>query len=121
MAQYRLRFYRAFWFILRGKIVKPLLLDFIFFDTDDRSQYHSRPRRVSQYLHLAISIIIDLQLDRAPEYRFWKHIVSFDGENKKDSVSWGREEQRAVIGCFYFSSTQVVKSLDDEVNVSNMS
>ncbi|GIJ85101.1 hypothetical protein Asppvi_003956 [Aspergillus pseudoviridinutans] len=50
------------------------------------SQYHSRPRRFSQYLHLATSIIVDRRLDRAP-------------------VSWGRDEQRAVTGCYYFSSS----------------
>jgi hypothetical protein len=58
----------------------------------------------AQYLHLAISIISDLQLDRAPEHRFWTTRVSFDGDDDKDTVFWGREEQRAVIGCFYFSS-----------------
>ncbi|PYI11625.1 hypothetical protein BO78DRAFT_403035 [Aspergillus sclerotiicarbonarius CBS 121057] len=66
-------------------------------------QYHSRPRRFSQYLHLAISIIADLQLDRAPEYRFWRTRVNFDSE-KRESISWGRDERRAVIGFFYFSS-----------------
>ncbi|KAJ5148027.1 hypothetical protein N7526_001379, partial [Penicillium atrosanguineum] len=67
--------------------------------------YHSRPRRYSQYLHLAISIITDLQLDRSPKHRFWTTRVSFDGDDDdKQSVSWGREETRAVIGCFYFSS-----------------
>ncbi|KAJ5778799.1 hypothetical protein N7520_002045 [Penicillium odoratum] len=67
-------------------------------------QYHSRPRRYAQYLNLAISVITDLQLDRSPEHRFWTTRVSFDGDDDKDTVSWGREEKRAVIGCFYFSS-----------------
>ncbi|KAJ5288147.1 hypothetical protein N7478_003833 [Penicillium angulare] len=67
-------------------------------------QYHSRPRRYAQYLHLAISIITDLQLNRSPEHRFWTTRVSFDGDDDKDTVSLGREEKRAVIGCFYFSS-----------------
>ncbi|KAJ6032634.1 hypothetical protein N7540_003366 [Penicillium herquei] len=67
-------------------------------------QYHSRPRRYAQYLHLAISIITDLQLDRSAEHRFWTTRVSFDGDDDKATVSWGREEKRAVIGCFYFSS-----------------
>ncbi|KAF4160816.1 hypothetical protein CNMCM6936_003771 [Aspergillus lentulus] len=67
-------------------------------------QYHSRPRRFSQYLHLGISIITDLQLDRAPEDRFWRTRVNFDGEADQNAISWGREERRAVIGFFWFSS-----------------
>ncbi|KAJ5655360.1 hypothetical protein N7507_007310 [Penicillium longicatenatum] len=74
-------------------------------------QYHSRPRRYAQYLHLAISIISDLQLDRAPEHRFWTTRVSFDGDDDKDTVFWGREEQRAVIGCFYFSSAISIRQI----------
>ncbi|PYI14634.1 hypothetical protein BO99DRAFT_406492 [Aspergillus violaceofuscus CBS 115571] len=67
-------------------------------------QYHSRPRRFSQYLHLAISIITDLQLDRAPEDRFWRTRVDFNGELDRE-ISWGREERRAVVGFFWFSSS----------------
>ncbi|KAL4971317.1 hypothetical protein BDW66DRAFT_165454 [Aspergillus desertorum] len=67
-------------------------------------QYHSRPRRFSQYLHLAISIITDLQLDRAPEYRFWRTRIDFNGELDRE-ISWGNEERRAVIGFFWFSSS----------------
>ncbi|KAJ5556363.1 hypothetical protein N7494_000278 [Penicillium frequentans] len=67
-------------------------------------QYHSRPRRYGQYLHLALSIITDLQLDRSPEHRFWTTRVSFDGDDDKETVSWGRDEKRAVIGCYYFAS-----------------
>ncbi|KAF4233514.1 hypothetical protein CNMCM8980_010237 [Aspergillus fumigatiaffinis] len=67
-------------------------------------QYHSRPRRFSQYLHLGITIITDLQLDRAPEDRFWRTRVNFDGEADQNAISWGREERRAVIGFFWFSS-----------------
>ncbi|KAJ6189853.1 hypothetical protein N7519_004761 [Penicillium mononematosum] len=70
-------------------------------------QYHSRPRRFSQYLHLAISIITDLQLDRPPENRFWRTRVNFDTGLDRKSVSWGREEKRAVIGYSYLSSSQV--------------
>ncbi|KAJ5779814.1 hypothetical protein N7457_007534 [Penicillium paradoxum] len=58
-------------------------------------QYHSRPRRFSQYLHLGISIIADLQLDRPPEHRFWRTRVSFHDEKSIESMSWGREEKRA--------------------------
>ena len=72
-----------------------------------RCQCHSRPRRFSQYLHLALSIITDLQLDRAPEYRFWRTRVNFDSGRQRESISWGQDERRAVIGYFYFSSRQV--------------
>lgn len=74
------------------------------FDKSIRSQYHARPRRYAQYLHLALSIITDIQLDRSPKHRFRTTRVSFDGDDDKETVSWGRDEQRAVIGCFYFSS-----------------
>ncbi|EPS27735.1 hypothetical protein PDE_02679 [Penicillium oxalicum 114-2] len=67
-------------------------------------QYHSRPRRVTQYLHLGISIITDLQLDRDPEDRFWKQRVEFDGAADRKTVSCEKEERRAVIGYFWFSS-----------------
>jgi hypothetical protein len=76
-------------------------------DRGNRCQYHSRPRRFSQYLHLAISIITDLQLDRPTEHRFWKTRVGIDHEQKRNALSWGREEERAVIGYFYLSSWQV--------------
>ncbi|KAJ5477081.1 Transcription factor himD [Penicillium diatomitis] len=67
-------------------------------------QYHARPRRVTQYLHLGISIITDLQLDRDPADRFWKQRVGFDRADSRGAVSWGNEERRAVIGYFWFSS-----------------
>lgn len=70
-----------------------------------RCQYHSKPRRFSQYLHLGISLITDLQLDRPPEHRFWRTRVDFDSELDRESISWGREEKRAVIGFFYLSSS----------------
>ncbi|KAF2088723.1 hypothetical protein K490DRAFT_38093 [Saccharata proteae CBS 121410] len=75
------------------------------------SQYHPRPRRYSQYLQLAISIIVDLRLDRPLESRSWKLPTAngsgaeraADGRTK--SPAWGRDEQRAVAGCYYLSST----------------
>ncbi|KAF4762571.1 hypothetical protein HAV15_006944 [Penicillium sp. str.  len=61
-------------------------------------------------VHLAC-LITDLQLDRPPERRFWKTRVDFDSELDRQSVSWGREEKRAVIGFFYLSSSQVSPNL----------
>ncbi|PKX96388.1 Zn(II)2Cys6 transcription factor [Aspergillus novofumigatus IBT 16806] len=68
------------------------------------SQYHSRPRRFSQYLHLATSIIVDRRLDRAPGMRSRQTRVGI-ADNNSNPVCWGQDEQRAVIGCYYFSSS----------------
>ncbi|OCL08162.1 hypothetical protein AOQ84DRAFT_407445 [Glonium stellatum] len=72
-------------------------------------QYHSRPRRYSQLLGLAVSIIVDLRLDRPPQAKSWK---SGPGINPNDTVdgsltksSWGRDVHRAVAGCYYLSSS----------------
>jgi hypothetical protein len=61
-----------------------------------RSQYHSRPRRYSQYLQLAISIVIDLRLDRNPDTRPWKTRLD-------TKMFLALDEQRAVAGCYYLS------------------
>ncbi|KAF2813056.1 uncharacterized protein BDZ99DRAFT_382428 [Mytilinidion resinicola] len=79
-------------------------------------QYHSRPRRYSQLLAIAISIIVDLRLDRTPQtLSSWKSapgLVSEDSPNPRvlDSAksSWGRDVQRAVAGCYYLSSSIAV-------------
>lgn len=67
-----------------------------------RCQYHPRPRRYTQYLQLAIGIIVDLRLDRPPG----------DVEDRIDLTKsvdtterLGLDEQRAVVGCFYLCST----------------
>lgn len=68
-----------------------------------RTQYHDRPRRYSQYLELAISIVIDLRLDRKPEMRPWKRRLDMqvNASDPKDALSI--DEQRAVAGCYYLS------------------
>ncbi|KAI9837897.1 MAG: hypothetical protein M1837_002687 [Sclerophora amabilis] len=72
-------------------------------------QYHSRPRQYTQFLQLAVSIIVDLRLDRRPQVRSWKTGVGMELENhattSSANSSWGRDEQRAVAGCFYLSSS----------------
>jgi hypothetical protein len=84
------------WCVCRNWIFRP-------YSNRSRSQYHSRPRRFSQYLHLAISIIVDRRLDRAPGMRFWQTRVGI-ADNNSNPACWGQDEQRAVIGCYYFSS-----------------
>ncbi|KAF2493928.1 hypothetical protein BU16DRAFT_464436 [Lophium mytilinum] len=79
-------------------------------------QYHSRPRRYSQLLGIAISIIVDLRLDRYPQtLSSWKSapgLVSEDSPNPRAAdgakSSWGRDVQRAVAGCYYLSSSVAV-------------
>jgi hypothetical protein len=77
--------------------------------TSCRSQYYSRPRRYSQFLQLAISLVVDLRLDRPPLTQSWKTGVQFRSEPTDKGAyrrpSWGRDEQRALAGRFYLSST----------------
>ena len=78
-------------------------------------QYHSRPRQYSLFLQLAISIIIDQRLDRPLETRSWKVGVGPNGEAAEHfteqpvSKSWGSDEQRAVVGCYYLCSRYVIR------------
>ncbi|XHF99593.1 hypothetical protein AWENTII_003091 [Aspergillus wentii] len=68
-------------------------------------QYHSRPRRFSQYLQLAVSIILDLRLDRPLDQLSKKNRVWLDSQDGMTALSWGREVQRAVVGCYFISSS----------------
>lgn len=68
-----------------------------------RSQYHSRPRRYSQYLQLAISVVIDLRLDRNPDIRPWKTRLDVRNDAADHKMFLGLDEQRAVAGCYYLS------------------
>jgi hypothetical protein len=77
-----------------------------------RSHYHSRPHRYTQFLQLAISLVIDLRLDRPPQTRIWKTVLRFDPQESSqeqtlDRLSLGSDEQRAVLGCYYLSSSYV--------------
>ncbi|KAL2836583.1 hypothetical protein BJY01DRAFT_54992 [Aspergillus pseudoustus] len=74
------------------------------------THYHSRPHRYTQFLQLAISLVIDLRLDRPPETRMWKTPLRFRPQTDlQDQTlrrpSWGSDEQRAVLGCYYLSSS----------------
>lgn len=73
-----------------------------------RNQYHGRSKYYTQYLQLAISLAVDMRLDRKPMIQVPKRY-----EDKRDPLvagspgtqTWGPEEQRASAGIFYISST----------------
>ncbi|CAI7678987.1 unnamed protein product [Penicillium pancosmium] len=75
------------------------------------SHYHTKPHRYTQYLQLAISVAIDLRLDRAPQGKTWKTKLQFRAEEPTNQSTYDRplrsnDERRAVIGCFFLSSSQ---------------
>ena len=74
----------------------------------NRNQFHGRSKNYSQYLQLAISIAVDLRLDRKPIHQ------KPNAGSKRDPIAtktgtetWGSAEQRAAAGIFYISSTCV--------------
>ncbi|KAH3961444.1 hypothetical protein HBH52_230290 [Parastagonospora nodorum] len=82
------------------------------------NQYHGRSKYYSQYLQLAISLAVDMRLDRK-----LLQPKPANAGNKRNpvvekpgmlSVTWGAEEQRAAAGIFYISST--VSKLFDKTN-----
>lgn len=102
----RLNCYKLCLCILLGwsflnKIITVVLLSF-------RSQYHPRPKRYSQYLQLAISIIIDQRLGRPPRIVPWKtHVgsnVDEQAEPAQPPPTQPNDIQRAISGCYYLSS-----------------
>lgn len=76
----------------------------------DRSHYYSRPHRYTQFLQLAIGLVVDLRLERPPQTKVWKTGLRFGlkynlDEQLLDRPYWGSDEQRAVLGCYYLSSS----------------
>ncbi|KAL4960655.1 Zn(II)2Cys6 transcription factor [Aspergillus stella-maris] len=74
------------------------------------SHYHSKPHRYTQFLQLAVSLVTDLRLDRPPQTKMWKTGLRFGPrDNLQDPTlsrpSWGSDEQRAVLGCYYLSAS----------------
>ncbi|PLB46359.1 hypothetical protein P170DRAFT_511150 [Aspergillus steynii IBT 23096] len=74
------------------------------------SHFHSKPHRYTQFLQLAIGLLIELRLDRPPQTTTTKTALQWKSDgSSNDRVytrkSWGRDEQRAVTGCYYLSST----------------
>lgn len=80
------------------------------------NQYHGRSKYYSQYLQLAVSIAVDMRLDRKPI-----RSKPTNPGSKRDPIAgmvgtqtWGPEEQRAAAGIFYISST--ISKLLDKMN-----
>jgi hypothetical protein len=81
----------------------------------DRNQFHGRSKNYSQYLQLAISIAVDLRLDRKPIHQKPNEGSKRDpiardgykGESNSDSAA-----QRAAAGVFYIASTCVTRRED---------
>ncbi|BDD57774.1 hypothetical protein MAP00_003114 [Monascus purpureus] len=72
------------------------------------SQYHARPRRYFQLLHLAVSVIVDFELDKPLASRSQISRLEVGSKSSRDigsRWSWGEEEQRAVVACYYLSSS----------------
>jgi hypothetical protein len=73
-----------------------------------RNQYHGRSKYYSQYLHAAISLAVDMRLDRKPLRP--KPTNAGTARNPVTdkpgmlTVAWGPEEQRAAAGLFYIAS-----------------
>ncbi|KAE8154347.1 hypothetical protein BDV25DRAFT_136042 [Aspergillus avenaceus] len=77
------------------------------------SHYHSKPHRYTQFLQLAIGLLVELRLDRPPRTKTWKTSLKFRSDYELDDEdyarpSWGADEQRAIVGCYYLSSTIAV-------------
>lgn len=71
-----------------------------------RNHYHMRSQYYSQYLQLAISVAVDMRLDRKPV----RAKASNPGSKRNPlwdlpNPQWLAEEQRAAAGLFYLSST----------------
>ncbi|KAJ5163258.1 uncharacterized protein N7500_005088 [Penicillium coprophilum] len=94
--------------ILNGEVSFDLLQGLLVFLA--WSHYHTKPHRYTQYLQLAISLIIELRLDRAPHTKTWKTGLKFradepGNQDTSERASWSNDEKRAVIGCYYLSSS----------------
>ncbi|KAF1962485.1 hypothetical protein CC80DRAFT_542800 [Byssothecium circinans] len=83
------------------------------------NQYHGQSKFYSQYLHLAISIAVDMRFDRKPLQPKPKHHNDKRDPLVKDNhpgpQAWGSGEQRAAAGIFYLSST--ISRLLDKMNM----
>ncbi|KAF4982477.1 hypothetical protein FZEAL_1902 [Fusarium zealandicum] len=58
------------------------------------AHFQPSPKRYTQYLHLATSIVSDLRLDRPRRPKLW----SVDGGKDRNEPDWGPDEMRALAG-----------------------
>ena len=65
-----------------------------------RAHYQPRPRRYSQHLHLATSIISDMRLDRPKNPSLW----NVEKAHLTSGSDWSAEGLRALIGTYYLTS-----------------
>jgi uncharacterized membrane-anchored protein YhcB (DUF1043 family) len=73
-----------------------------------RNQYHGKSNFFSQYLMLAVSLAIDMRLDRKPiRTKLATYTNKRDPTRENDPVDYAinAEELRATTGVFYLSST----------------
>ena len=66
-----------------------------------RAHYQPRPRKYTQHLHLAISIICDMRLDRP---RQKPDLWDVDKGKYQNGPYWDADEMRALAGAYYLSS-----------------
>lgn len=66
----------------------------------DRAHFQPRPRRYSQHLLLAVSIVSDLRLDKPRNTEFW----DFSDKSHWSEYDWSTDEMRAFAGAYYLSS-----------------
>ncbi|KZL85970.1 zn 2cys6 transcription factor [Colletotrichum incanum] len=64
------------------------------------AHFQPRPKRYSQHLHLAISIVSDLRLDRAKNPRRW----NVEGMSTSQDFVESLDEHRTFLGTYYLSS-----------------
>ncbi|KAL4939084.1 hypothetical protein BDV06DRAFT_199520 [Aspergillus oleicola] len=70
-----------------------------------QAQQRSGPRDFMTYLHLAIGLVVDLELDRPPEmHRRCRRMSIQEIGTEVRPVNLHRAEQRAAIGCSFLSS-----------------
>ena len=75
--------------------------------SNPRNHYYSRPRVYSQFLQLAIGIVVDLRINRPPPSGPPKVGFTLEldlGTKTNYPMAWSQDERRAVAGCFYLAS-----------------
>nr|XP_036578976.1 uncharacterized protein CTRU02_11230 [Colletotrichum truncatum]KAF6786359.1 hypothetical protein CTRU02_11230 [Colletotrichum truncatum] len=65
-----------------------------------RAHFQPRPKRYSQHLHLAVSIVSDLRLDRPINLPLWSVGGSRSPQERVESL----DQWRALLGTYYLSS-----------------